>query len=68
MQMTDTSIDSFQNLGILFIGKKEVPEILYKRKLTDFQSRYFNQSLTGKFTKRTEFTVFRAMVKKVSTY
>lgn len=50
--MTDTSIDSFQNLGILFIGKKEVPEILYKRKLTDFQSRYFNQSLTGKFTKK----------------
>lgn len=28
-------VPSFQNLGILFIGKKEVPEILFQRKLEE---------------------------------
>ncbi|XP_022248844.1 nuclear factor NF-kappa-B p105 subunit-like isoform X2 [Limulus polyphemus] len=28
-------VASFQNLGILFVGKKEVPDILYRRKLED---------------------------------
>nr|ABC75034.1 relish [Carcinoscorpius rotundicauda] len=28
-------VASFQNLGILFVGKKEVPDILYKKKLED---------------------------------
>ncbi|XP_022255598.1 nuclear factor NF-kappa-B p100 subunit-like isoform X2 [Limulus polyphemus] len=28
-------VASFQNLGILFVGKKEVPDILYKKRLED---------------------------------
>ena len=36
---------SFQNLGILFAGKKEVPEILYQRKMQERRSR---GPMTGK--------------------
>ena len=28
---------TFQNLGILFVGKKEVPEILYQRKIEEIR-------------------------------
>ncbi|UXI14782.1 geranylgeranyl pyrophosphate synthase [Sarcoptes scabiei] len=31
----------FQNLGILFIGKKEVPDILYRRKLIESKTENF---------------------------
>ena len=36
--MIASNLNSFQNLGILFVGKKEVPEILYRRKLEDIQT------------------------------
>ena len=34
MVNSDTSTATFQNLGILFIGKKEVPDVLFRRKLS----------------------------------
>ncbi|CAG2172011.1 unnamed protein product [Oppiella nova] len=35
--LSDNMIATFQNLGILFVGKKEVPDILYRRKLEETQ-------------------------------
>lgn len=35
---SDGHSDRFQNLGILFVGKKEVPEILFRRKLDEIQA------------------------------
>lgn len=48
LTITTRNVFSFQNLGILFIGKKEVPEILFKRKLADFQNRFYGEMLTEK--------------------
>jgi len=37
LPLTQNNTASFQNLGILFVGKKEVPDILFKRKLSQME-------------------------------
>ena len=46
----------FQNLGILFVGKKEVPDILFQRKMEELLSRTGSRNrLTGKMKKNRNY-------------
>ncbi|CAG2116981.1 unnamed protein product, partial [Medioppia subpectinata] len=40
-------VPEFQNLGILFVGKKEVPDILYRRKLEENQTLLNNSFINA---------------------